>query len=93
MVCVSGMAQAVRLERPVFRFCRVGEGDGWLGNVLLDRRKVHVCSGHGERSGSGSAFGSCSSQGLPVHSRNASPWSAPEGVSAVSDGQLAKGGK
>ena len=39
-----------------------------------DRREVQVCVGHGELSGSGTAFGSCSSQGLPVRSRNASQW-------------------
>ena len=71
----SGGAE-VRLERPGSTSCRVGESGGWLGNVLLDRREVphHLWFGHGELSGVGSAFGSCSSQGLPVHSRNASQW-------------------
>ena len=73
---VSGreIAQAVRLERPGFRSRRVGEVGGWRGNVLLDRREVQVCFGHGELSGSRGAFGSCSSQGLPVRSRNALQW-------------------
>ena len=66
------MAQEVRLERPCFRSGRVGESAGWLGNDRKDGREVQVCFGHGELSGSGSAFGSCSSQGLPVRSRNAS---------------------
>ena len=68
------MAQAVRLERPGFTSCRVGEGGGWLGNTPKARRKVQVCVGHGELSGSGSAFGSCPPQGLPMRSRNASQW-------------------
>ena len=68
------MAQAVRLERPGFTCCRVRKGGGWLGNVLLDGRVVEVCFGHRELSGSGSAFGSCSSQGLPLRSRSTSQW-------------------
>ena len=68
------MAQAVRLERPGFTCCRVREGGGWLGNNQKDRREVQVCFGHRELSGCGSAFGSCSSQGLPVRSRNALQW-------------------
>ena len=58
------MAQAVRLERPAFTCCRVGEGDGWLVNNQKDGREVQVWFGHGELSGCGIAFGSCSSQGL-----------------------------
>ena len=68
------MAQVVRLERQESTSCRVGEGGGWLGNVLLDRREVQLCFGRGELSGFDSAFGSCSSQGLPVRSRNALQW-------------------
>ena len=68
------MAQAVRLERPGFTSCRGGEGGGWLGNNLNDGREMQVGFGQGELSGSGSAFGSCSSQGLPVRSRKASQW-------------------
>ena len=64
----------VRLERPGFACCGVGEGGGWLGNNQKDGREVQVCFGHGELSGSGSAFGSCPSQGLGVRSRNASQW-------------------
>ena len=74
MVWGGEMAQAVRLERPGFTSCRVGEGGGWHGNNQKDGREVQVCSGHGQLSGSGSAFGSCSLQGLPVRSRNAAEW-------------------
>ena len=74
MVWGGGMAQKVRLERPGFTSCRVGEGGGWLGNNEKDRREVQVCFGHGQLSGSSSACASCSSQGLPVRSRNASQW-------------------
>ena len=68
------MAQKVRLERPGFTSCRGGESGGWLGNNQKDGREVQVWFGHGELSGSGSAFASCSSQGLPVRSRNALQW-------------------
>ena len=74
MVWGGDMAQAVRLERPVFTSCRVGEGGGWLDNSQKDGREVQVGFGYGELSGSGSAFGSCSSEGLPVRSRSASKW-------------------
>ena len=60
------MAQAVRLERPGFTSRRGGEGVGWLDNNAKDGREVQVCFGRGELSGSGGAFGSCSSQGLPA---------------------------
>ena len=68
------MAQEVRLERPGFTSCRVGESGGSLGNNQKDGREVQLWFGHGQLSGSGSAFGSCSSQRLPVRSRNASQW-------------------
>ena len=68
------MAQAVRLERPVFTPCRGGEGVGWLDNNAKDGREVQVWFGRVQLSGSGGAFGSCSSQGLPVRSRKASHW-------------------
>ena len=68
------MAQEVRLERPCFTSGRVGESGGWLGNNQKDGREVQVCFGHGELSGSGSAFVSCSSQRLPVRSRSISQW-------------------
>ena len=63
-----------RLERPCFRSCRAGESGGWVGNNQKDGREVQVWFGHGDLSGSGSAFGSCPSQGLPVRSPNASQW-------------------
>ena len=69
-----GMAQKVRLKRPGFTSCRAGESGGWIGNNRKDGREVQVCCGHGQLSGSGSAFGGCPSQGLPVRSRNASQW-------------------
>ena len=74
MVWGTGMAQAVRLEKPGSTSCRVGERGGWLGNNQKKGREVQVCLGNGDLSGSGSAFGSCSSQGLPVRSRNTSQW-------------------
>ena len=64
----------VRLERPAFTCCRVGEGGGWLGNNQKDGREVQGWLGHGELSGSGSAVGSCSSQGLLLRSPNALQW-------------------
>ena len=69
-----GMAQTVRVEIPGFASCRGSESGGWLSNNQKDGREVQVCFGHGQLSGSGSAFGSCSSQGLPVRSRNALQW-------------------
>ena len=68
------MAQPVRLERPGIRRYRVGESGGWLGSNQKDGRELQLWFGHGELSGSGGAFGSCSSQGLPVRSRKASQW-------------------
>ena len=68
------MAQVVRLERQESTSCRVGEGGGWLGNVRLHRREVQMWFGHGQLSGAGSAFGSCSSQGLPMRNRKAAQW-------------------
>ena len=73
MVLGREMAQEVRWEIPGSTPC-VGKGGGWLGNSQKDGREVQMCFGHGKLSGSGSAFGSCSSQGLPVHSRNTSQW-------------------
>ena len=60
--------------KAVLRSCRVGESGGWRGKILLDRREVQMSFGHGELSGPGSAFGSCSSQGLEVRSPNTSQW-------------------
>ena len=68
------MAQKVRLEKPGFTSCYGGEGGGWLSNNQKDGRELQVWFGRGELSGSGSAFGSCSSQGLPVRCRSASHW-------------------
>ena len=68
----GAMAQAVRVEIPGSASCRGGESGGWLGNNQKDGREVQVWFGHGELSGSGSAFAICSSQGLPVFSPNAS---------------------
>ena len=51
------MAQEVRLERPCFRSCSVGESGGWLGNNQKDGQELQVWFGHGKLSGSGSAFG------------------------------------
>ena len=50
----------VRLERSRFGSRRVGESGGWLGNAQQqqDGREVQVWFGHGELSGSDSAFGS-----------------------------------
>ena len=63
------------MERTEFTSCRGGEGGSWLGNNEKDDgREVQVCFGHGELSGSGSACASCSSQALPMRSRNASQW-------------------
>ena len=74
MVWGREMAQAVGLERPGSTSCRVGEGSGWLGKNRKDGWEVQLCFGHGELSGAGSVFGTCSSQGLPVRIRNASEW-------------------
>ena len=60
------------MERPCFRSGRVGESGGWIGNNQKDGREAQVWFRREELSGSGSAFGCCSSKGLPVRSRNAS---------------------
>ena len=56
------MAQGVRVEIPGSASCHGGESGGWLGNNQKNGRELQVCFDHGELSGSGSAFGSCSSQ-------------------------------
>ena len=68
------MAQTLRVEMPGSASCRGGESGGWLDNNQRDGREVQVWFGRGKLSGSSSAFGSCSSQGLPVRSANASQW-------------------
>ena len=57
-----------------FRSGRVGESSGWLGSNQKDGLEMQVSFAYGALSGSGTAFASCSSQGLPVLSRNVSQW-------------------
>ena len=46
MVWEDQMAREVRLERPRFTSCRVGESGGWLGNNQKDRRECVLAMGN-----------------------------------------------